>query len=125
MLIEIPSDDLEEALDLLTIDEVIVFPIRISQILFSVWKQQRKCPIKGAIETLPADHEWVKWASESVENYELLWNFGMDVLDEHAKLYGEVAQHPYVHGSFKLMEELGSLPPLPAVGLTEKPKATI
>ena len=125
MLIEIPSDDNEEAIDLLTADEIITYPIRVTQILFTVWKQFRKPPLTRSIELLPLDNEWVKWVSESSDNYEYLWNFGMDLLDEHAKIHGDVAVKPYRHGSFKFMEELGQIPPLPAVGLTDRPKATV
>ena len=125
MILEIPSDDLDEAIDLLTTDEVTVYPVRVSQILFSVWNQFKGHKIRRVIQPLPATEPWVVWANESLENYELLWNFGMDIIDEHARLYGDVAKYPYKHGSSRMMEELGALPPLPSVGLTEKPKATL
>jgi len=118
--IDIPSTDLDEAVELLTADEIIVYPIRISQILLTVWCQFPN-RLNKPIERLPLDNVWVKWASESVDNYELLWNFGMDIIDEHDKMFGSKVKYPFKHGSSKLMEALGIIPPLPAVGLTAKP----
>jgi hypothetical protein len=121
-MIHITDDETTEGL---SDKEIMVYPIRISQILYSVWRLQKKHPIKRRIDTLPLSNVWVAWANESVDNYELLWNYGMDILDEYQAKFGDVALHPYKHSSSNIMEELGSLPPLPAVGLTDKPKATV
>lgn len=113
------------AIELLTPDEVVVLPIRISQVLYTTWTIVKGRKFVRSIATLPRDNPWVQWCTYSRDNYEYLWNYGMDILDRHDELFGNANKHPYHHGSKGLMAELENLPPLPTVGLTAFPKATV
>ena len=46
------------------------------------------------------------------DNYEDLWNYGMDLLDEHYHRFGSRNTHTYRHGSEAAMERLQNLPPI-------------
>ena len=109
------SDDPDEAVQWLTDEDVIRMPIEIAQVLLTVWSKFPDAAKKGVITTLVMypEHVWIPWVEESQENYIALWNYGMDILDEHEYRFGKRAVNPYRHGMSKTLDRLQVIPPLP------------
>ena len=95
---EYTMDDLRSMSD----RDICVLPIHIVCILTAVGMRLT------AHEPYPKSHPLVLWASESQSNYEMLWNYGMDLLDVHHEKFGEPGR--YKHGSANAMAKLGSIP---------------
>ena len=101
---EYTMDDLRAMSD----TDIINTPIHIVCVLTAV------CLRFTAHAPYPRSNKWVLWASETRANYEMLWNFGMDLLEIHHEKFG--APGRYKHGSTKAMEKLGSIPSRIPVG---------
>jgi hypothetical protein len=117
------SDDPEEAVQWLTDSDVIRMPIEISQVLLAVWSTFPEAERKGVVQTVvPAlDNLWTPWAGETQDNYVHLWNYGMDVIDEHEYRFGRHAVQQYRHGMDRSMNRLQAIPPIPEGALTPYP----
>jgi hypothetical protein len=95
-------------------DDVIGLPITISYTLMNVWRHVSPGSFQIQFNFSPySDDKWFHWAMESQANYEELWNYGMDILEEYDHRFGSRVQHPYKHGSTPAMNKLGAVPPLP------------
>lgn len=104
-------------------NDVIGLPITITVYLQAVWHRVKPGtfqPISG----LDAD-PWFVWLLESKENYQELWNYAMDIIDEHEHRFGSQATHPYRHGSTSMIERLGYIPELPEVPQTPRPSTPL
>lgn len=101
----------EAAVKMLADLDVIRMPIYIQQVLETVWGHvlndwdQRMTP---CAEFSP----WLVWVREAQPNYEELWNYGMDIIDEHFHRFGSRNMHPYRHGSVEGFNRLGNVPNL-------------
>ncbi len=89
-------------------NDVTGIPIHIACVLTAI------CLRFTAHKPYPRSDKWVLWASESRGNYELLWNYGMDLLEIHHEKFG--APGRYKHSSTSAMEKLGSIPARVPVG---------
>ena len=109
------SEDPDEAVHWLNDGDVIRMPIEIAQVLLTVWSKFPETMRKGITQSLVnyPEHLWVPWAEESEANYVFLWNYGMDIIDEHEHRFGRHAVQPYRHGIARCMERLQAVPPLP------------
>ena len=109
------SDDPTEAVQWLMDVDVIRMPIEITQVLSNVSNT------KINLENIPKEI-WTDWARQNKANYEELWNYGMDILDEHFHRFGSRNHHQYRHGISRILDKLGAIPNhLPEGELTEKP----
>ena len=109
------SDNPTEAVQWLMDVDIIRMPIEIAQVLSTVSKR-----IAG-INQLPGD-TWAEWAVLNKDNYEELWNYAMDLLDEHYHRFGSRSPQQYRHGISNLIDKLGVIPSwLPEGETTEKP----
>jgi hypothetical protein len=96
-------------------------PIFIQQVLETVWGDILK-DYGGRMLARDPKCPWLKWTKESQENYQELWNYGMDIIDEHFFRFGARNFHPYRHGSASGFERLGNIPKrLPSVPMTPMP----
>lgn len=101
--------------------EIIRVPIYIQQILETVWGAILKDQASRMFERAPTC-PWLQWVRESQSNYQELWSYGMDIMDEHFHRFGSRNMHPYRHGSAIGFERLGVIPTaLPDVPGTIKP----
>lgn len=114
-------EDGEESAKMLRDLDVIRMPIYIQQVLETVWGDICKDHGTRMIARDPSC-KWLKWVKESRENYKELWNYGMDIIDEHFFRFGSRNLHPYKHGSFIGFERLGKVPKaIPDVPMTPLP----
>jgi hypothetical protein len=118
--IAVLSHDPDEAVQWLSDADVIRMPIEITQVLLTIWHKVKPGTFNKMIEYLEGD-PWLEWAIRSSDNYTFLWNLGMDLIDEHAFRFGDRAPVPYKHGSFRTMERLGAIPPIPEQGADPLP----
>ena len=119
-MIVLLSTDPEEAVQSLSDKDVIRIPIEIAQVLICVWNDIKPGAFTHMIER-SHDVPWINWVKESQDNYNELWGYGMDIVDEHYHRFGSRVNFPYKHSMSKLLDKLGVLPPLPGIGLTPMP----
>lgn len=106
----------------LTDGEVISGPIHVMSTLSSVHNIRRGSQAHAPMIVLrPGDDPWVDWANQNEANYVELWNYGMDLVDEHYKRFGSKQPYPYKHGCALPLDRLGDVPPLPEGELTPRP----
>lgn len=114
-------EDGSESVKLLGDMEVIRMPIMIQQVLETVWGEIMKDMGSRMFPRNP-NCRWLKWVKESQANYGELWNYGMDIIDEHFFRFGARNLHPYKHGSALGFERLQTIPSkLPDVPMTPMP----
>jgi len=111
------DDDPYKSIEALYDIDVIGFPIAISQTLLSAWHRIKPGTFSKMLNLIDGDDIWLDWVLASKGNYEDLWNYGMDIMDEHTHRFGSRATVPYRHGSFATMTRLQSVPDLPQLGL--------
>jgi hypothetical protein len=114
------SEDPEQAVHWLVDADVIRMPIEISQVLLTAWNRIKPGKFSKVIEYLNTD-PWLEWVMQSQENYEELWNYATDIIEEHYHRFGSRHNPQHKHGVHGLVEKLGELPPLPEVPRTEFP----
>jgi len=112
------SDDPKEAVEWLMDVDVIRMPIEIAQVLSTVSKRH-----------LSVEHcspeVWTDWVATNKANYEELWNYAMDILDEHFYRFGSRNNQQYRHGISGLIDKLAAVPShLPEGDITERPLST-
>lgn len=112
-----PAKSVEELFDA----DVIGLPITISFLLKEVWNHLRPSTFPSPFKIPMTGDPWFEWVLQSQKNYEEMWNYGMDILDEYSYRFGSRAMVPYKHGSTRLMESLQDLPNLPAGDVSEMP----
>ncbi len=101
---------------------VIRVPIQIQQVLETAWYMLDKKTAHLGMSPRPDSCEWLRWALLNRANYEELWNYGNDVVDEHYFRFGSRNMHPYKHGSGNGITRLGVVPSkLPEGELTPFP----
>ena len=109
------SDDPDEAVQWLMDVDIIRMPIEIAQVLSTVTKA------KTTIAFAEGD-VWSEWAVGNKSNYEELWNYGMDLLDEHYHRFGSRSVNKYKHGIAGLLERLSTIPShIPDGEMSDKP----
>jgi hypothetical protein len=106
------SDDPDEAVQWLMDGDVIRMPILITQVLGTATNRFKTTPQKITIEYMKGD-PWLEWVLSSEDNYEALWNYGMDLIDEHYHRFGSRGVVKYKHGIAALLNKLGTIPPIP------------
>lgn len=101
--------------------DVIGLPITIHVLLVTVWNNVRPGAFKLPWNIPMEGDPWYDWVMKSSANYEDLWNYAMDIVDEHSFRFGSRFNPPYKHGSSRMLDTLAAVPPLPAVGQTPYP----
>ena len=118
------SNDPDEAVQWLSDADVIRMPIEITQVLMEVWQEIKPGKFTKVLADLHSP-AWVSWIKESQANYVELWNYGLDLTDEHFHRFGSrIKAHPYRHSMTSLLNRLETLPPLPQIGLTDMPTSS-
>lgn len=113
--------DVEEGVKMLYDIDVIRMPINIQQVLETVWGTILKDQ-SGRMSPRNPECPWLQWVRQSQENYQELWNYGMDIMEEHFFRFGSRNMHPYRHGSNLGFQRLGNIPKsLPEIEQTPMP----
>jgi len=107
--IAILSDDPDEAVQWLIDEDIIRMPIQVGQVLLTVWNRVEPGRFSKTINYLDGD-PWLEWTFASSHNYETMWNFGMDLVDEHYHRFGSRQHPPYKHGMWRIFERLQAIP---------------
>jgi len=103
--------------------DVIGLPITIAYTLQAVWHQVKPGTFDVPYQAIPIkDDPWFKWVLESQNNYIELWNYGMDLIEEHYHRFGSKAVVVYRHGSHRSVERMQYVPPLPEGSITSMPQ---
>lgn len=102
-------EDAAESVKQLADIDAIRMPIMIQQILETVWGELLKDQHERMAPRSPIC-PWLLWVKESQANYAELWNYGMDIIEEHFHRFGSRNMHPYRHGSAAGFERLGAVP---------------
>lgn len=119
-IVYLDPDAAESVLQLYDQD-IIGMPISIGQCLMHVWNTFTPGRFRTG-DAVMADPIWYPWAMASKNNYTELWNYGMDIMDEHWHRFGSRNAHPYRHGYSKLFDQLQYVPKLPDVEMTPLPR---
>lgn len=115
------DDDPFVSIEMMYDVDVIGLPITIGQILLTAWYKVKPGTFADFLKLKAGEDVWLDWVMESQANYVDLWNYAMDIVDEHFHRFGSHAAKPYRHGMKGLLDRLQSVPPLPDVPLTPYP----
>ncbi len=95
------TEDTDLAPQLLCDLDVIELPISIHHLLLDAHK--------GTAVSGENNRVWVEWVLKDGANYEYLWNYGMDVLDEFYHRFGSQFGKGYKHGVAAKLEANSSI----------------
>ena len=119
-IIYVDNDGSESVKQLFDAD-IIGMPITVEYTLRCAWNTIKPGTFPDTYQLSMTDDPWLKWVLESQENYNELWNYGMDLLDEHMHRFGSRVTSPYHHGSKRQLDRLGALPDMTETKLTPMP----